>query len=408
MPRLRFLAAGESHGKSLIGILEGIPSGLSISAEDIDRDLKRRQMGYGRGARMKIESDHAAILSGVRWGKTIGSPVTLSIENKDWKNWIKGMSPDVADKRSIPAVTRPRPGHADLAGAIKYDQHDLRDILERSSARETAARVALGAIAKRFLAEFGIRIGSYVIQIGTIKVQRTKDILQNLEKVLLCHFEKAERSPVRCPDKEISEKMVGLIDKMRQEGNSLGGIFQVFATGVPTGLGSYIQWDKRLDGRLAKALMSIQAIKGVEIGLGFEIAKHPGSQVMDEIFYKTESVRRKAGSNESQRFGFYRKTNNAGGIEGGMANGMPIVMRAAMKPIPTLKRPLRSVDIMTKKPVEATYERSDTCAVPAAGVIGEAMVALTIADVFLEKFGGDSMAEAKCNYDSYVEYIKKW
>ncbi|OGW51520.1 MAG: chorismate synthase [Nitrospirae bacterium RBG_13_43_8] len=407
MPRLRFLAAGESHGKSLIGILEGIPSGLYISAEDVDRDLKRRQMGYGRGARMKIESDHAAILSGVRWGKTIGSPVTLYIENKDWKNWIEGMSSHVDDNRSIPAVTKPRPGHADLAGAVKYDQRDLRNVLERSSARETAARVALGAIAKMFLTEFGIRIGSYVIQIGKIKLQRTEHV-RNLEKALLFLFEEAEKSPVRCPDKEASGKMVELIDKMRREGNSLGGIFEVFATGVPIGLGSYIQWDKKLDGRLAKALMSIQAIKGVEIGLGFDIVKHPGSQVMDEIFYRAESIGRRAESNESQPAGFYRKSNNAGGIEGGMTNGMPIVIRAAMKPIPTLKRPLRSVDITTKKPVEATYERSDVCAVPAAGVIGEAMVALTIADVFLEKFGGDSMAETKRNYDSYIGYIRKW
>jgi chorismate synthase len=407
MPRLRFLAAGESHGKSLIGILEGIPSGLFISAEDVDRDLKRRQMGYGRGARMKIESDHAAILSGVRWGKTIGSPVTLYIENKDWKNWLEGMSSHVEDNKSIPAVTRPRPGHADLAGAIKYDQRDLRNILERSSARETAIRVALGAIAKMFLTEFGIRIGSYVIQVGKIKLQRTKRV-QNLEKELFFLFEKAEKSPVRCPDKDVSGKMVELIDQMRREGNSLGGIFEVFATGVPIGLGSYIQWDKKLDGRLAKALMSIQAIKGVEIGVGFDIVKHPGSQVMDEIFYRAESIGRRARGNASQMTGFYRKSNNAGGIEGGMTNGMPIVIRAAMKPIPTLKRPLRSVDITTKKPVEATYERSDVCAVPAAAVIGEAMVALTIADVFLEKFGGDSMAETKRNYDSYIGYIKKW
>jgi len=407
MPCLRFLAAGESHGKSLIGILEGIPSGLSISAGDIDRDLERRQTGYGRGARMKIESDHASILSGVRWGKTIGSPISLYIENKDWKNWIEGMSSDAADDGSIPAVTKPRPGHADLAGAIKYNQRDLRNILERSSARETAIRAALGAIAKMFLAEFGIRIGSYVIQIGRIKLQRTKHV-QNLEKKLLFLFENAEKSPVRCPDKEVSGKMVELIDKMRREGNSLGGIFEVFATGVPVGLGSYIQWDKKLDGRLAKALMSIQAIKGVEIGLGFDIVKQPGSQVMDEIFYRAESIGRRAESNESQTAGFYRKSNNAGGIEGGMTNGMPIVIRAAMKPIPTLKRPLRSVDITTKKPAEATYERSDVCAVPAAGVIGEAMVALTIADVFIEKFGGDSMAETKRNYDSYIGYIKNW
>lgn len=408
MSHLRFFTAGESHGKALIGILEGIPSGLSVSTEDIDRDLKRRQVGYGRGARMKIESDHAVILSGVRWGQTIGSPVALYIENKDWKNWIEVMSPDLADEGSIPAVTKPRPGHADLAGAIKYGQHDLRNILERSSARETAARVALGAIAKKFLTEFGISIGSYVIQIGNIKVKQSRKKLQSSEKVLLSCFEKAEKSPVRCPDEEVSRKMVELIDKVTQGRNSLGGIFEVFVTGVPAGLGSHIQWDKKLDGRVAKALMGIQAIKGVEIGLGFDMAKHLGSEVMDEIFYRAKSSEQRAQSNGSQVSGFYRKTNNAGGIEGGMTNGMPIIIRIAMKPIPTLKKPLRSVDIITKKPVEATYERSDICAVPAAGVIGEAMVALTIADVFLEKFGGDSMIETKRNYESYFEYIRKW
>jgi chorismate synthase len=408
MSLLRFLTAGESHGKALVGILEGVPSGLSISAEDIDRDLKRRQLGYGRGARMKIESDHVTILTGVRWGKTIGSPIALYIENKDWKNWIEGMSTDSADGNSLPAVTKPRPGHADLAGAIKYDQHDLRNILERSSARETAVRVALGAIAKNFLKEFGMTIGSYIIQIGKIKFNQSKKILRSSEKLLLSLFEKAEKSSVRCPDEEISGKMVELISKATQERNSLGGIFEVFVTGVPIGLGSHIQWDKKLDGRLAKALMGIQAIKGVEIGLGFDMARHLGSEVMDEIFYRAKSSEQRAQSNGSQVSGFYRKTNNAGGIEGGMTNGMPIIIRIAMKPIPTLKKPLRSVDIMTKKPVEATYERSDICAVPAAGVIGEAMVALTIADVFLEKFGGDSMIETKRNYESYFEYIRKW
>ncbi len=403
MSHLRFLTAGESHGKALIGILEGIPSGLSVSTEDIDRDLKRRQVGHGRSARMKIESDHAVILSGVRWGQTIGSPVALYIENKDWKNWTEGMSPDLADEGSIPAVTKPRPGHADLAGAIKYGQKDLRNILERSSARETAARVALGAIAKKFLAEFSISIGSYVIQIGNIKVQQSRKKPQSSEKILLSCFEKAEKSPVRCPDEEVSKKMVELIDKVTQGRNSLGGIFEVFVTGVPAGLGSYIQWDKRLDGSLAKALLGIQAIKGVEIGIGFEVAKHLGSEVMDEIFYHQRSGVKGQGSE-----GFYRRTNYAGGIEGGMTNGMPIIIRAVMKPIPTLKRPLRSVDITTKKQVEATYERSDICAVPAAGVIGEAMCALTIADAFLEKFGGDSMTETKNNYDSYIQHIKKW
>ncbi len=398
MSILRFLTAGESHGKALIGIIEGIPSGLSLSAEDIQKDLIRRQGGYGRGSRMKIESDRAKILSGVRWGKTLGSPITLYIENHDYKNWSEGMSPDISAEGSISAVTRPRPGHADLAGALKYDQHDIRNILERSSARETAMRVALGAVAKKLLSEFGIGIGSYVIQIGSQKSEvRSKNLK---EENFLELFDKAEKSPVRCPDKEASKRMVRLIDKVIREGNSLGGIFEVFVTGVPVGLGSHVQWDRRIDGRLAQALMSIQAIKGVEAGLGFEISRMFGSEVMDEIFYQKAEVRsQKSG-------GFHRKTNNAGGIEGGVTNGMAIILRAAMKPIPTLRKPLRSVDILTKKTVEAVYERSDFCAVPAASVIGEAMVALTVTDAFVEKFGGDSMSEMKRNYDSYIKSMK--
>jgi len=399
MATLRYLTAGESHGKALIGILEGIPSGLSLSAEDINRDLGRRQMGYGRGGRMKIESDHAEILSGVRWGKTIGSPITLLIENKDYRNWLKGMSPYAEDDGSIPAVTRPRPGHADLTGAIKYYHHDMRNVLERSSARETAVRVALGAVAKKFLQAFHITIGSFVIQIGTIRVKglRDKGVKGSSEssRTLESIFKKAEKSPVRCPDEQAAKKMTTLIDRIMKSGDSLGGVFEVFATGVPAGLGSYIQWDRRLDGRLAQALMSIQAIKGVEAGLGFEMSKRSGSEVMDEIFY-------------SHHYGYYRKTNNAGGMEAGMTDGMPIILRAAMKPIPTLRRPLRSIDITTKKPVEAAYERSDICAVPAAGVIGEAMVALTITEAFLEKFGGDSMKEIQKNYNSYVHHIKQF
>jgi len=407
MATLRYLTAGESHGKALIGILEGIPSGLSLSAEDINRDLGRRQMGYGRGGRMKIESDHAEILSGVRWGKTIGSPITLLIENKDYKNWIKGMSPYAEDDGSIPAVTRPRPGHADLTGAIKYYHHDMRNVLERSSARETAVRVALGAVAKKFLQAFHITIGSFVIQIGKIGVkgsrgQGVKGSRENFPtlessnpRTLESLFRKAEKSPVRCPDEQAAKKMTTLIDRIMKSGDSLGGVFEVFATGVPAGLGSYIQWDRRLDGRLAQALMSIQAIKGVEAGLGFEMSKRSGSEVMDEIFY-------------SHHYGYYRKTNNAGGMEGGMTDGMPIILRAAMKPIPTLRRALRSIDITTKKPVEAAYERSDICAVPAAGVIGEAMVALTITDAFLEKFGGDSMKEIQQHYDSYVHHSRQF
>lgn len=399
MPNLRFLTAGESHGKALLGMIEGIPANLHISSAEIDIELKRRQAGYGRGGRMKIESDHAEIISGVRWGKTIGSPITLLIENRDYKNWLEGMSVNADDEGLIPAVTRPRPGHADLAGALKYNQHDIRNILERSSARETAMRVALGSVARKFLSEFGIRIGSYVIQIGRIKIQDSRFKIQDSEKKLLETFSQAEKSPVRCPDEKSAKRMVALIKKAIKEGNSLGGVFEVFVTGIPAGIGTHIQWDKRLDGRLAQALMSIQAIKGIEVGSGFEMARHPGSEVMDEIYY------------DDSRFthhGFYRKTNNAGGIEGGITNGMPIILRAAMKPIPTLKKPLRSVDIATKEGIKAAYERSDVCAVPAASVIGEAMAALIIADAFLDKFGGDSMEEARASYNSYLKYIKSF
>jgi chorismate synthase len=419
---LRFLTAGESHGKGLIGILEGIPSGLALSSKDIDKELVRRQSGYGRGGRMKIEKDHAEIISGVRWGNTIGSPISLLIENKDWENWQKGMSSEENLADSIPPVTNPRPGHADLAGALKYRHKDIRNILERSSARETAMRVAVGAVAKKFLSEFGINIGSYVIQIGNIKIQNSKLKIQNFGEI----FKKAEDSPVRCPDEDASKKMIELIDTAAKNGDTLGGVFEIFATGLPVGLGSYIQWDRRLDGRLAHALMGIQAIKGVEIGDGFEMAERFGSEVMDEIFY----LEQKSGRAEEQKsrraevkdietselpsfrasdlYGFYRITNHAGGIEGGITNGMPLVIRAAMKPIPTLRKPLRSVNIITKEPFEAAYERSDICAVPAAAVIGEAVAALVIADAFLEKFGGDNIEETKKNFDAYREYLKQF
>ena len=401
---IRYVTSGESHGKALIGILEGIPSGLPVSSGDIDRDLRRRQGGHGRGGRMKIEADRAQILSGIRFGKTIGSPIALLIENNDWQNWQDIMSAELKLKGSdSKTVASPRPGHADLAGAVKYDTHDMRNILERSSARETALRVALGAIAKRFLSEFGIRIGSYVVGIGRVQssspLGRAK--ATSSANAVLELFKIAEISPVRCPDKISSKKMVQLIDKALKEGNSLGGIFEVFAAGVPVGLGSHIQWDRRLDGKLAQALMSIQAIKGVEIGMGFEMSRKSGSEVMDEIFYRNSKFK-------IQNSKFYHKTNNAGGIEGGMTNGMPIIIRAAMKPIPTLRKPLHSVDINTKKPVKAAYERSDICAVPAAGVVGEAMTALVIAGAFLEKFGGDSMVEVKRNYNSYLNYLSKF
>ena len=398
MAYLRFLTAGESHGRGLTGIIEGVPSGIPVTAEDIDKDLRRRQAGYGRGGRMKIESDHAEILSGVRWGKTIGSPISLLIENKDWKNWEDGMSAEAAFSGSIKPVTRPRPGHADLAGALKYDQRDMRNILERSSARETAMRVGLGAIAKRVLSEFGIGFGSYVIQIGSVKSSEFK--ASGSGKDLLQAFGKAEKSSVRCPDKDAEKRMVRLIDKAIKEGNSLGGVFEVFVTGLPPGLGSHVQWDRKLDGRLAQAMMSIQAMKGVEIGSGFEMCGRNGSEVMDEIFYKSKKIKK-----DRIEAGFFRKTNNSGGLEGGMTNGMPVIIRVGMKPIPTLRKPLMSVDINTKKPFSAAYERSDVCAVPAAAVVGEAMAALTIADVFLDKFGGDSRDEIARNYHSYLSYL---
>ena len=400
MAHLRFLTAGESHGRGLTGIIEGVPSGIPVTAADIDKDLRRRQGGHGRGGRMKIESDHAEILSGVRWGKTIGSPISLLIENKDWKNWEEGMSADAAFSGSIKPVTRPRPGHADLAGALKYDHRDMRNILERSSARETAMRVGLGAIAKRVLSEFGIGFGSYVIQIGTVRSSELK--VQGSEKDLLQAFDKAEKSSVRCPDEDASKRMVRLIDKAIKEGNSLGGVFEVFITGLPPGLGSHVQWDRKLDGRLAQAMMSIQAMKGVEIGGGFEMCGRSGSEVMDEIFYRSQKPEVRS---QKIKPGFYRKTNNAGGLEGGMTNGMPVIIRVGMKPIPTLRTPLMSVDINTKKPFSAAYERSDVCAVPAAAVVGEAMAALIIADAFLEKFGGDSRDEIAGNYHSYLSYL---
>lgn len=397
MSGLKFITSGESHGRGLTGIIEGIPSGLELSAEDIDTDLRRRQGGYGRGGRMKIETDHAELLSGVRWGKTIGSPVCIMIENRDWKNWSEGMSAEAQYKGSIRPVTKPRPGHADLPGALKYNHTDVRNVLERSSARETAMRVGLGAIAKKFLFEFGVSVGSYVVQIGPQPSVLGSQLLTGDRLMKLFHA--AEKSPVRCPDALAAKKMVALIDKAMKEGNSLGGIFEVFITGLPVGLGSHIQWDRKFDGRLSQAVMSIQAIKGVEIGLGFEMGRRSGSVVMDEIFY------RGAGADAP---GFYRKTNHAGGIEGGMTNGMPVLIRAAMKPIPTLKKALQSVDLGTKKAFAAAYERSDTCAVPAAAVVAEAMAALITADAFLEKFGGDSVRETKRNYDSYMKYLRKF
>jgi len=377
---LRFYTAGESHGKGIFAYLEGVPANFEIDFEFINSEMARRQKGYGRGGRMKIERDKVEFLSGVRLGKTLGSPILMAVWNRDYTNWKEIMKPEPGRLPPEKMVTRPRPGHADLTGVLKYGFSDVRNVLERSSARETAGRVAAGALCKDILRRLGIEIGSFVISIGSAEVPRELIEGRSFREL----FENAEKSEVRIPvsDKEIEEKFRREIDGAKARGESLGGIFVVYATGVPVGLGSYTQWDMRLDGRIAQALMSVQAIKGVEIGLGFEAAKLPGSKVHDEIFYSREK-------------GFYRLTNNAGGIEGGMSNGEPIVVKAAMKPIPTLYKPLRSVDLRTKEPFEASIERSDVCAVPAAAVVGEAMLAITILGALLEKFPADSFEELK-------------
>ncbi|WP_457640650.1 chorismate synthase [Persephonella sp.] len=391
MGSIRFLNAGESHGPALTAIIEGIPSNLKISADYINRDLARRQSGYGRGGRMKIEKDKVEIISGVRFGYTLGSPITLMIKNKDWENWTEIMAVEgqPTDKKEI---FNPRPGHADLAGGIKYGFYDLRNVLERASARETTTRVAVGAVCKRLLEDIGIKIGSYVVSIGDISV---RDIIQDIP--LEERFDRAERSEVRTPVPEEDEKFKKLIDFAKEEGESLGGVFEVFATGVPVGLGSHVQWDRRLDGRIAQAMMSIQAMKGVEIGEGFKLAEMFGSQAHDEIFWDKGK-------------GFYHETNRAGGIEGGITNGEPILVRVAMKPIPTLmrKKSLRSVNIKTKEPFLAAKERSDVTAVPAAAVVGEAMLAIVLADAVLEKFGNDNWIEIKNRVKEYRRYIKEF
>jgi len=406
---LRFLTGGESHGKGLIAILEGIPSNLSVTHEYIDRELSRRQAGYGRGGRMSIEKDCVDIVSGVRFEKTIGSPITMCIRNKDWENWKDIMAVGKKGKGLIDnKVTRPRPGHADLCGAMKYAHQDIRDVLERSSARETAARVAVGAVCKRLLEEFNIRVISWVESIGGIKAG---SMVLNLrpgvgEEKLEQLSREAEGSMVRSPDKNAGKRMMIRIDEAKKNGESLGGIFNVFILGVPPGLGSYVHWDRKLDGRLSQALISIQAIKGVEIGLRFAQALLPGSHVHDEIYYKSHKTRPTAFWTKDH--GYYRKTNNAGGIEGGVSNGEPIALRAAMKPIPTLYKPLNSVDIKDKRPFKATVERSDICAVPAASVVGEAVVAYEIARAFLEKFGGDTIKEIKRNYKGYLKSLDRF
>ncbi len=402
LDKIKYLTSGESHGKALTCIIEGMPAGLPLSEKEISADLARRQKGHGRGGRMKIETDHAQILSGVRWGSTMGSPIGLLIENRDWANWDKVMSPLKKYEDKSVHVTKPRPGHADLTGVLKYGHRDVRNVLERSSARETAARTAVGAVARKFLSEFGIRVMSHVTEIGGIQSPETGIQINDI-KSLVSLFNTAEASSVRCHDKKTEKKIIRRIDKAMKDGDSLGGVFEVVIAGVPAGLGSYSQWNRRLNAKLSYALMGIQAMKGVEIGLGFESARRPGSKVMDEIYYSASKAKKGGAAG-----GFYRKNNNSGGIEGGMSTGMPIVVRTAMKPIPTLKRPLSSVDINSKKKFNAAYERSDVCAVPAASVVGEAVTALVIADCMLEKFGGDSMQEIKRNYKGYLKQLSKF
>jgi chorismate synthase len=394
---LAFHTAGESHGKALTALLEGIPAGLSLEMErDVDPELARRQGGHGRGRRMQIETDRAELLSGVRLGETLGSPIAMLVRNRDWENWTVAMGhlpppPDVNPKALRP-MYMPRPGHADLVGILKYARRDARDVLERASARETAARVACGAVAKRLLDAFGIRIGSVVTAIGDVEAGLPPSLPEDLNAAV-------DASPVRTLDPDAAGRMVELIDRARDEGDTLGGVFQVVATGLPVGLGSHVSWDRKLDGRLAGAVMSIQAIKGVEIGLGFEAARRPGSQVHDPI--ERDDAAMLGG-------GFRRAGNGAGGLEGGVTTGEPLVVRAAMKPISTLLRKrLPSVDLRDGSPGEAATERSDVCAVPAAAVVGEAMVALVLADAFVEKFGADSVAEVRRNFDGYLSYLSE-
>ena len=397
---LRYFTAGESHGPCLTMIIDGVPAGFSIDAAKINHDLWRRQQGYGRGGRMLIEKDEVQIRSGIRWGETLGSPVALGIENRDWKNWTKKMSPAPEDRDEKIAVTKPRPGHADLNGVLQYERSDMRDNLERASARDTVSRTAVGSFSKQLLSPFGIRVMGYIRSIGN--VASTTDGL-TFEEI----YARSEESPVRTADKTAEEKMIALIEACKKEGNTLGGIFEVVALGLPPGLGTHTQWDRKLDGRLAQALMSIQAIKGVEIGLGFEMARRRGSQVHDEIFFDPAKMVTE-GTPRIVPTGFYRGSNNSGGTEGGMTNGAPLVVRVAMKPISTLMSPLQSVDLRSKQAADASVERSDVCAAPAAAVVGESVVAFEIANAFLEKFGGDSLREIKGNYERYLEQIKSY
>ena len=391
---LRFTTAGESHGQALVSILEGMPAGVPLLAADVDAELARRQQGYGRGRRMQIERDTAELLSGVRAGETLGSPIAMLIRNRDWANWQEIMDPapresDAAGTPRRRAVTRVRPGHADLTGLLKYDRDDARDILERASARETTARVAAGAVARTLLSQLGVTIGSHLVHLGGVDARRPSQMPSPINPV-------ADESPLRTLDPDAELEMMAHIDMAKRAGNTLGGVCEVVAEGLPVGLGSHVSWDRKLDGRLAGAMMSIPAVKGVEIGLGFGAARVPGSEVHDEI--ALEPGRTRAGN-------VRRATNRAGGLEGGMTTGEPLVVRVAMKPIATLMKPLGTIDVVDGSAAKATAERSDVTAVPAMGVIAEAMAALVLADAMLEKFGGDSLSEIQRNLDGYLSHI---
>ncbi len=385
---IRYMTAGESHGKSVSAIIDGIPAGLKITPGYIDRQLARRQAGYGRGGRMDIEKDTVEITAGIRWGETIGSPVCLSVKNRDWDNCRDIMDISGTSRDREKYLTKPRPGHADLAGALKYNREDMRDILERASARETAARVAAGALARKLLEEFGVTVLSYTCRIG--------DISADIKDTDALDPETVDSSPLRCPDSGAEAGMMKLIDRASEDGDTLGGVFTIVIRGVPVGLGSHTQWDMKLDARLAFALMSIQAIKGVGAGAGFGAAAMPGSEMHDTILYDPE------------RSIFRRNSNNSGGFEGGITNGEDIILSAAMKPINSLRKPLESVDMKSKEKVLSEIVRSDVCAVPAAGIVGEAATALEVARALKEKFGGDSVGEMKRNYESYLEQLRNF
>lgn len=386
---IRYITAGESHGATLTAILEGIPAGVPITPDEVNTELTRRQHTFGRGERQQyIEKDAVEFISGVRFGRTLGSPITLTVKNKDWVNWQKVMSVDEEDFDPKYALVRPRPGHADLPGVIKFNRGDTRDILERASARETAVRTAVGSICRKFLSLFGIQIYSWVLEIGGVRAKLPKISPEELNQ-------RARQSPVQCPDPEAAQKMMASIQDARKKGDTLGGAYEVVVTGVPVGLGSHTQWDLKLDGQLAQAIMSIQAHKGVEIGRGFGYASLRGSEVHDEIWH------------EAGR-GFYRKTNNAGGIEGGMTNGEPVVIRSVIKPLASLRKPLRSVNIKSKEELKAEIVRSDVAPVAAAAIIAEAVVAVTLAQAFVVKFGGDSLREITDNFDRYQDYVRNF